>query len=162
MSRHTFRERITVKHGLSRTTEYTSWVGMINRCENPQCKAFPEYGGRGITVTDRWHDFTNFIADMGPKPTPRHTIERIKNDLGYSPDNCRWATRSVQAKNKRNTIFVDINGESLCLKDACDKAGVNYGTVCTRIRRGWSVENAMTLPLRKDYASRPRRKLSSL
>jgi hypothetical protein len=82
---------------------YWTWAGMKARCENPNHKAYLNYGGRGITVCKRWQTFENFAKDMGPKPTPEHTLERINNDRGYSPANCKWATIEEQVANKRLT-----------------------------------------------------------
>lgn len=92
-------------HGGSRrgkmTSEYKSWASMLQRCSNPNHEAYKNYGGRGISVCDRWHDFRSFLDDMGERPTPQHTLERKHNDLGYSPSNCIWATKSEQALNRR-------------------------------------------------------------
>jgi len=94
-----------VKHGQARRSkrapEFSVWAGMLSRCRNPNNKSYPNYGGRGITVCARWHDFANFLTDMGSRPSAAHTIERVNNSLGYGPDNCVWATRDVQANNQR-------------------------------------------------------------
>lgn len=91
-----------VKHGASRTSEYIIWQGIKRRCLDPRRAEYPEYGGRGITVSKRWQEsFANFLADMGPRPSPAHSVERNNNDGPYAPDNCCWATMKEQAANKR-------------------------------------------------------------
>jgi hypothetical protein len=94
------------KHGLSNTPEYEAWHSMKQRCDNPNHKYFVYYGGRGITYCSQWSDFTNFFADMGSRPSPEHTLERIDNDKGYAPDNCKWATMVEQNNNKRTRYSV--------------------------------------------------------
>jgi hypothetical protein len=91
-----------IVHGLRRTNEYRTWRGIKERCLNPNNKDYINYGGRGITVCERWvNSFENFIKDMGKKPSPELSIDRINNDKGYSPDNCQWATKSQQSRNQR-------------------------------------------------------------
>lgn len=91
----------TLSHRGTHTPEYEVWKNMLQRCGNPKNPRYPDYGGRGIAVCDRWLKFDNFLADMGLRPNPELTIERINNELGYQPGNCKWATRSEQQRNKR-------------------------------------------------------------
>ena len=94
-----------LKHGFARpgkeAPEYRAWAALRNRCSNPNHDAYKNYGGRGIKVCERWNDFLAFLEDMGPRPSPKHSIDRINNDGNYEPDNCRWATRSEQCRNMR-------------------------------------------------------------
>lgn len=92
-------------HGLTFTPEHVIWRTMKNRCRNPKCKDYPKYGGRGIDMCDRWwDDFRAFLDDMGTKPSPEYTVERIDNDRGYEPDNCKWGTRLEQSRNRSCTL----------------------------------------------------------
>lgn len=102
-------------HGMSRTPTHRCWTGMMTRCSNPRVPEFKNYGGRGITVCDRWRDFANFLADMGVRPSPTHSLDRFPNNDGnYEPCNCRWATRVEQSRNTRTALkFVTLDGEQM-------------------------------------------------
>jgi hypothetical protein len=129
-------------HGSTKTPTYAIWEGMIGRCTNPRNVAWKDYGGRGIFVCDRWRDFENFLADMKERP-PGLTIERRDNDKGYSPQNCVWVSRAEQARNRRSNRLATLHGETLCVADWCDKLGVTRKMVYSRLRRGWSTEEAI-------------------
>lgn len=140
--------RITRKHGLSQTPEYRAWQTMLQRCHNPEHRAYPRYGGRGITVCDRWRDSLEaFVADMGPRPSPQHELDRRDNDAGYSPENCRWVTRTVNSRNRRSNVMLTHDGETLCLAEWCDRLGLPTSTVTKRIAAGWSHAAALTTPV---------------
>lgn len=142
-----------IKHGGARKNqphapEYVVWSMMKDRCRNPQSKAYPNYGGRGIAVCERWMDFGAFLADMGPRPAPDLTIERIDNDGNYEPENCRWATRKEQMQNVRprsTTVWLTINGERMQLVEAARRFGVKPSTVHWRVRNGRTHEEAVGL-----------------
>jgi hypothetical protein len=140
---------VVTKHGHARdshtTPTYQAWEGMIQRCTNPRAKKFADYGGRGITVCERWRDFTNFLADMGERPDGME-LDRIDNDGPYSPENCRYATRAQQTRNKRNNRLVTFNGETLCLMDWSARTGISFPNLRYRIESGWSAEKALTTP----------------
>lgn len=126
-----------VKHSGFGTRLYSTWQSMIQRCCNPKSPAYRHYGGRGIEVCASWvNDFAAFRRDMGDKPTHDHSLDRKDNDGPYSPENCRWATREQQARNKRRSLMVEHNGKLMHLKDACEASGVNYATARYRMSAG--------------------------
>lgn len=132
------------------------------RCLNPDHQAYPDYGGRGITVCDRWIDSVeNFIADMGPKPGPGYELDRKNNDGPYSPENCRWTTRSRNDRNRRSTRMVTVNGEEVCLLDLCEQHGVRADTVRWRLRKGWTLEEALNTPARNKAPNRTKERVES-
>jgi len=131
------------RHLLSHTAEYRCWSKLKARCLNPSDGSYGDYGGRGITVCDRWaSDFEAFYADMGDKPTPLHSIDRIDVNGNYEPGNCRWATPRQQAQNQRSTRYVDLRGEQLSLMEACRRIGAPYKAVHKRMTNGQSFELA--------------------
>jgi hypothetical protein len=135
----------------------TIWHGIMNRCHNKNQKYFKHYGGRGIGVCERWLNFNNFLADMGECPDGR-SIDRIDNDKGYSPENCRWATRSEQSRNTRLVTKVEIHGIVKSLKDWTEEFGLNHNTVVSRITRGTPILRAITF-VERGQKYRARRRL---
>lgn len=126
-------------HGKSRTPDWYRWWNMILRCHNKNNKYFKNYGGRGITVCDRWRGpdgFQNYMADMGPRPSDKHSLDRVDNDAGYCPENCRWATASVQLRNTRRNCVVEFNGESMTIADWSIRLGINNSTLYHRWANG--------------------------
>ena len=124
--------------------EYKSWVGAKQRCFNTKHARYADYGGRGISMCPRWaNSFLNFIRDMGPKPNPRATLERIDNDGDYEPGNCRWESYHQQTRNRRSNVMLTCNGVTLCLNDWAERVGIGRMTLTQRLRRGWSLERAL-------------------
>ena len=135
-----------VKHGLCETPEYPIWEHIKNRCS---CPSNARYGGRGIKVCERWlNDVSAFIADMGPRPSLAHSIDRIDNDGDYEPGNCRWATATEQARNRRSSKLYSYNGESKTLTAWSEVSGVLSGTIWFRVKAGWSLGEAIFTPAR--------------
>jgi len=139
---------ITIKrettHGMTGSAPYNSWRGMLNRCENHNDPRYKDYGGRGITVCGEWHDFQKFWNDMKDSYTQGLTIDRIDVNGDYCPDNCKWSTQKEQANNRRNNHLLSYNGTILTLAQWADILGINYDTLRSRLKRGWSVERALT------------------
>lgn len=136
-------------HGMSSSPLYAVWTMMKQRCLNPSYRRYEDYGGRGITVCARWLRFENFFEDMGHPPFPGATIERVDNNGPYSPDNCRWATRVEQGRNKRNTRKFEFNGKEMTLKEWSAEVGIQKETLVSRIYLyGWSIEKALTTEVR--------------
>lgn len=134
---------------------YRNWVGMINRCENPSNKGYSNYGGRGITVCERWHTFEHFLEDMGPPPEGMW-LERIDNDGPYSPNNCKWATPKEQINNRRVTPRFVYKGREYTMTDLVDLSKVSRTTLRARIYNlKWSVEKAVETPTGQ-YRRNPR------
>jgi len=136
--------------------EYSVWQGMIRRTTNPSDRSFHLYGGRGIVMCSRWrHDFGAFMADMGPRPSRKHTIERDDNDGDYEPGNCRWATRSEQMRNTRRTRWIEYDGRRQCLADWAQEVGISAALLRARLDTlGWSIEEALATPTRRGQPSR--------
>lgn len=127
--------------------EYWAWRSMRQRCNKPSHHAYRDYGGRGISICPRWDDFAKFMEDMGPRPSVRHSLDRIDNDGPYSPENCRWATRQEQSENKRSNRWVDIDGVRRTVTEWCRHSGISEGTAHRRIAWGWSMRDVFMTPL---------------
>lgn len=152
------RELVAVKiaersrtHGqsgkLTRTSEYSIWGGMKQRCFNPDADSYPSYGGRGITICDRWlESFEAFYADMGPKPSPTHSIERKDNNGNYEPSNCCWATLQEQSRNRRSSTAVTIDGRTQTVTDWAREVGCPPMLIFARLHKGWDAKRAVYAP----------------
>lgn len=147
-------------HRKSRTIEYLVWSRMKARCYDPNSPSWDHYGGRGIKLCKKWEfDFAAFLADVGHRPAPGYSIERINNDGDYEPGNVRWATAKEQANNRSTTVLLTFNGKTQTTTQWCDELGIPYQRLMQRIKRGWSAESALTAPveikrLRKDHQCR--------
>lgn len=132
-------------HGMCATSEYSSWEHAKARCFKPKQRGYHNYGGRGITMCKEWQDdFRVFIKHMGPKPTPKHELERINNNGNYEPGNCRWATRKEQMCNTRRNVNVTWRGETKTIQEWAKQLGWSWHCMYNRIiRRQWPMERAM-------------------
>ena len=137
------------KHGGTKTREYYVWQGMKHRCFNQNDKEYKNYGGRGITVCDRWRNsFENFLHDMGNVPRGM-SIERINNEKNYSPENCKWATRKEQANNKRNNVKLKFGGASYGINDVAELTNINRKCIENRVYQGWTTPEVIFTPYRR-------------
>ena len=130
-------------HGLSNSITYSSWECMKARCINPHNKFYPNYGGRGIKVCDRWMKFENFLEDMGERPSKKYSIDRKDVNKDYCIDNCMWSDRYTQDRNRTNTVHLEYKGETYVLKDLARMFNLHYQTLQDRIKKGMSVEEAL-------------------
>jgi hypothetical protein len=141
-------------HGDSGTPEYRIWCGMHKRCYNPNWKQYADYGGRGIKVCDRWRkSYANFLADIGRRPSPNHSLDRIDHDGDYSPENCRWATAVEQARNRRMARMLTYGGETMCLSAWAERYSLRAQTLGRRLRAGWDAERALTTPVEQQLSA---------
>lgn len=134
-----------VTHGGSGTRTHRIWKNVWTRCTNPRVKSYKDYGGRGIKVCARWRSFAAFFEDMGECP-PKMSIDRIDNDKGYEPGNCRWATKKVQANNTRSNRRYTLNGRTQTVSQWAEEIGIPYNCLLYRHMNGWDAETALTTP----------------
>ncbi len=150
---------------LSRHPLYSTWVNMKHRCTSPRNPCWHRYGGRGITVCDSWfNSFETFVNDVGPKPSPKHSLDRINNELGYCPENCRWATRTEQMNNKSRSVYVEYKGALVSVNTLAKQIGISYAALSKRIANRWPEDLWSTPPnsvlidptlIRKDPKPKP-------
>jgi hypothetical protein len=142
------------KHGFYSIPEYHVWVKMKERCLNPRNKAYKNWGGRGIGVCKQWAEsFPQFLKDMGSRPSPVHKLERRNNNLGYSLENCVWATQKEQSRNTRKNRLLDYRGVVASVAEWAERTGIPCQTIHTRLRLGWTVEEILT-PLTPEQSRR--------
>lgn len=133
-------------HGMRRTPEYGIWCAMKTRCLNPNSVTYERYGGAGIEICDEWaQSFTTFLKDMGRRPSSRHSVDRIDNRLGYSPENCRWATPKMQSRN-RERCFLVVEGVRKPLRTWAKEAGIAVDTIRRRLKAGETPQDAVRPP----------------
>ncbi len=140
--------KAVVTHGMEGTTEYQIWVDMRRRCHKPNRPDYKNYGGRGITVCDEWREsFEAFYRDMGPRP-PGRTLDRLNNSGPYNKNNCVWATRKHQERNKRTSRMIEIDDKRMTVAEACEVYGIKPHTAANRLNTlGWSVEDTFKRPI---------------
>lgn len=136
------------KHGMAHTRKagniYRVWSSMRTRCNNPQSAAYHNYGGRGITICSEWDDFERFMSDMGPRPSLRHSIDRIDTNGPYCQSNCRWSTAKEQSNNRRRHRMIEHRGETKNLAQWASAYGLATQVLFNRLARGWSIERALS------------------
>lgn len=140
------KERLK-KHGLSSHPAYNNYTHMMDRCYNPENERWERYGGRGITVCDRWHDPKNFIEDMGDGWKNNLSLERKNNDLGYSPENVIWATRKTQSNNTSRCNILELDGVCLNVTQWAEKLSIDRDILFCRLKRGWGTRKTLTTPV---------------
>lgn len=142
--------KLTKTHGMNKTKAYNSWQNLVQRTTNPNHRDYHHYGGRGINLDPKWLKFENFYEDLGAPPSPKHSIDRIDVNGNYEPGNCRWATHKEQNNNKRNTVFIEFNGQTKTLNEWGFILDMKPNMIYTRLfRYNWSIEKTLTIPSQK-------------
>lgn len=142
-------KRGNIKHGGHGSLTYARWKSMMQRCNNPKASNYPHYGAKGVTVCPEWHRFENFLSDMGECPDHTMTVERNDNGKGYEPGNCRWATKAEQNRHRSYCIELTHSGVTKILSDWAKERGMSANTLAMRLRLGWTVERALTQPVKR-------------
>lgn len=135
--------------GLGGTPEYHVWWNMLKRCYDPSVDSYSRYGGRGISVCDRWRkSCVNFVADMGRRPSAKHQLDRKDNNGNYEPGNCRWATLKQQGRNQSTNVHLEYQGQRLCISEWSERTGISERAIAFRRKAGWAVSDILTTPMR--------------
>jgi hypothetical protein len=139
---------INRSHMLSNSPTYSTWANMLTRCTNPKFEDWDRYGGRGIRVCQAWFSFEAFLADMGERPSPSHSLDRYPDQNGnYEPGNCRWATGKEQCRNRRDNNLITFNGETKTAAEWSEITGITPSTLRARTRAGWPADKCLTTPV---------------
>ena len=146
------RLNATVTHGKRKTKTYNVWAAMVQRCTNCNSVFFHRYGARGIDVCDKWKTFQGFLDDMGERPDGM-TLDRIDNNTGYRKENCRWVSRTEQARNRSSNLVIEHEGRSLPLAAWAEVLGIRYATLHARLAHGWDVARAFATPTRNSHVA---------
>lgn len=146
-----------LRHGEARrgkrTPEHQTWSSIKGRCQNPQNRLYAYYGGRGISVCDAWQDYETFLRDVGRRPSPEYSLDRIDNSKGYEPSNVRWATRTEQQRNKRDNNWLTAGGETMLAIEWSERTGIPLVNIRVRLTRlGWTPEQAVGIAPREPQA----------
>ena len=145
-----YRKEYRIKHNMRNTRLYNIWANMRQRCNNTHNRQYADYGGRGITICDEWAEFETFYEwAMASSYNDSLSIDRIDNNGGYSPDNCRWASNATQSNNRRSCVNITYRGETKTLAQWAKALGMSDSALRTRLRKGWSLEKALTTPIRR-------------
>lgn len=140
---------LNLTHGMTKTPEYRCWRHIMIRCYNPSCATFKDYGGRGITVCDEWrHDFMAFYDHVGNRPSQQHSIDRIRNNGNYEPDNTRWTLPVTQANNRKSNHLITLYGWTLTISNWSRFVGLKQETIRYRIKHGWPLSKAIFQPVK--------------
>lgn len=138
-----------IKHGGCGTLTYARWKSMMARCYNKRATNFKYYGAKGILVCEQWHDYREFLRNMGECPSPDMTVERVDNELSYTPDNCIWMSKANQNKHRSHCVQLTHDGRTRNLTDWAKEVGISANSLAMRIRLGWDTERALMQPLKR-------------
>lgn len=142
------------RHGMSRSKVFAVWASMLQRCRDSKCKAFKNYGGRGIMVCEKWQTFEGFFEEMG-EPGKNQSIDRIDVNGNYSKENCRWTDRKTQSRNRRSNRTITFNGKTACISEWSENLGLSKTLIRTRLNLGWPVEDVLSLKKYHRWNPRP-------